>query len=253
MRNATQFLLLAAVGGVLAAAAPARAGLISHWAGEGNALDSTGNNPGTLVGGVAFGPGRIGQAFRFDGANYVEAGTVGMPTGNQDRTIFLWFNVSSNIAHEAFFAGYGAFGNYNEAYEIFGRDNTLYFSQWGRDVSGGTFGLGEWHSAAVTNVGDSLTLYFDGSEVATGTLPIDTPAGTSFYIGRIPGNLGDTRRLDGFVDEVRVYDTALSTEQIQALHNLPEPSTFLLLLAGAGLLGLLGIVRQPIRSAVSAA
>src|SRR5262249_5842055 len=47
------------------------AGLVSWWQGEGNANDAAGNQPGTLVGNVGFVPGKVGQAFNFDGSSHV--------------------------------------------------------------------------------------------------------------------------------------------------------------------------------------
>ena len=44
-------------------------GLISWWKAEGNATDSAGVNHGVLQNGVAFAPGKVGQAFSFDGVN----------------------------------------------------------------------------------------------------------------------------------------------------------------------------------------
>ena len=61
---------------------------------------------------------------------------------------------------------------------------------------------------AVTNIGNTATLYLDGAPVGTSTLTINTPAGSSFDIGRIPGTLGNTLALNGLVDEVSVYDRA---------------------------------------------
>ena len=80
---------------ILLAGGEAHAALISYWAAEGDAIDSVGPNSGTLVNGVTFAPGFIGQGFSFDGTSYVQAPTIGMPTGNQDRTINLWFRINS--------------------------------------------------------------------------------------------------------------------------------------------------------------
>jgi hypothetical protein len=244
MRTAASVFIAVVLGAWLTLVEPAHAGLVSHWAAEGNTQDSTGSNHGTLVSGVTFGPGQVGQAFRFDGTGLVEAGSLGMPTGIQDRTIFLWFNVTSSIAEEAFFAGYGGFGEIGRAYELLAVGNTLYFSQWGSAISGGTFEFGQWHSAAVTNVGSLVTLYLDGNPVAANTFSLDTQSGTSFYIGRLPGVLGESRRLNGLVDEVRVFDTALSDAEIRALSVVPEPTTLFLFLAGAGLTGIASICRR---------
>ncbi len=78
---------------------------------------------------------------------------------------------------------------------------------------------GRWYHVAVTNVGSSTTLYLDGIAVANGTFTINTSANTSFYMGRIPGTLGDTRRLDGQVDEVSVYNHALTADEIRAIYR----------------------------------
>lgn len=47
------------------------AGLVHWWPGDGNAGDIIGGAPGTLVGGVAFTPGKVGQAFRVIGDTHV--------------------------------------------------------------------------------------------------------------------------------------------------------------------------------------
>lgn len=240
---------------ILLSAGPAHAALVSHWAAEGDATDSAGPNSGMLVDGVTFAPGLIGQAFHFDGTSYLTAPTTGMPTGNQDRTIDLWFNVDaySPTVEEAFLAGYGTFGSFDHAYailvshfNIFGpTGDRVVFSQWGASIIGGpAIQPGTWHNLGITSSGNFATLYLDGFAVASGTLPIDTAAGTQFVVGRVPGALGGIRQLQGLVDEIRVYDTALSAEEIQALAMVPEPGTGLLVM-----MGLLGLVGRPVRRA----
>jgi hypothetical protein len=247
MKRAT--LILAALTLLLGTEDQATAALVGFWSGNGNAVDSTGNNNGTLVNGATFGPSQTAgqQAFSFDGSSYVEAGTTGLPTGNEDRTLDLWFNVTSNVASESFLAGYGAFGTYNDAYELLvDNGDTTYgvaFSQWGDEIAGPTVGFGQWHNLAVTNVGDSVSLYLDGALVGSKTMQIDTSPATNFYIGDLGDSSiyptwGDKRKLDGFVDDVALFNTALSASQIQSLmasETVPEPST--LTLIGIGVLG----------------
>src|SRR5580698_5793604 len=43
-------------------------GIAAWWPGDGNANDIVDGHRGTLVGGVAFAPGEVGEAFSFDGA-----------------------------------------------------------------------------------------------------------------------------------------------------------------------------------------
>lgn len=234
---------IAFFGLILLAAGETQAALISYWAAEGDATDSVGPNSGTLFNGVSFAPGVVGQAFHFDGSSYVSAPTTGIPAGKEDRTINLWFNIDaySDTVEEEFLAGYGAFGSFDQTYELLVNHfniagpagDRVVFSQWGSGIIGGpAIQPGTWHNLGVTNTGDFVTLYLDGAVVAAGTLTIDTPSGTSFVVGRVPGALGDIRQLDGLVDEIRVYDTALSASEMQALAGIPEPGTGLLVLAG---------------------
>ena len=242
-----RYLLIGTLLAMTLSASPANAALVSYWAGDGNAHDSVGANSGTLVGGATFAPGLFGQAFKFDGTSYFQAPTIGLPTGNHDRTLDLWFNVNaySDTAEEAFLAGYGAFGSLGQAYEILVVHfnpgippiDKVAFSQWGNGFVGGrAIQTGTWHNLGVTNSTGFVTLYLDGTAEVTETLSIDTPSNTNFYIGRIPGALGKIRQLEGLVDEVRVYDTALSASEMKALAMIPEPGTGLLVMTG--LLGL---------------
>src|SRR5262249_31808080 len=50
---------------------PPPSGLAGWWRGEGNAFDEVGTNHGTQVGGVGYSTGTLGQAFNFNGSNYV--------------------------------------------------------------------------------------------------------------------------------------------------------------------------------------
>jgi hypothetical protein len=159
-----------------------------------------------------------GTALQFDGMDdFVQAPTTGLPTGNSDRTLQLWVKLNViPMGHEAYFAGYGNFGSFNQVYVLGSSGATLFFSQWGDGVTGPSLAPGQWYHVAVTNVGNLATLYLDGTVVGSKSVPIETPAGTQFYIGRIPGSLGDVRRLNGLVDEVSIYNRALSAEEIRA-------------------------------------
>jgi sugar lactone lactonase YvrE len=201
-----------------AVAAPS--GILSWWAGNGNAADSVGPNSGTLNNGVTFGPGEVGSAFTFNTTDYVSANTSGLPTGNSDRTLEMWVKANSfPSSGEAYFAGYGNFGSSNQTYHLGTTGSQLFWSQWGTGIGGPSLTPNVWYHVAVTNIGNSATLYLNGVPVGTNTVPIATPAGSSFYIGRIPGTLGDSRKLDGEVDEVSVYNRALTASEIQSIYN----------------------------------
>lgn len=214
----------------------APAGLISWWPGNGDANDIVGTNHGTPNAGADFAPGMVGDAFRFDGVDdFVQAPTAGLPNGNANRTLEFWTRVNVFASGEAFMAGYGDFGSFGQTYHIGTAGNMLFFSQWGEALFGPALTAGVWYHIAVTNDGNDVALYVNGELVNSGTLFIDTPGGTSFYMGRIPGTLGNTRRLNGMVDEVSVYKRALDSSEIFAIYQagssgkcfsaVPEPSS----------------------------
>src|SRR5213075_2475495 len=67
-------------------------GLIAWWPGNGNANDVLGGNPGTIttqfLGPVLFSDGRIGTAFDFRGANFVEIPSIPL----NSFTLEFWLN-----------------------------------------------------------------------------------------------------------------------------------------------------------------
>jgi Concanavalin A-like lectin/glucanases superfamily len=64
--------------------------------------------------------------------------------------------------------------------------------------------------------GGSIKLYVDGINVATKTLNFSTPAGGQFWIGKIKSPYAPVQ-FYGLIDEVSVYDRALSDSEIQLL------------------------------------
>jgi hypothetical protein len=204
----------------LLSSVPPPAGIVSWWAGDGNATDLVGSNSGTLNNGVTFHQGEVADGFNFNGSDYVSAGTTGLPTGKSDRTLELWVNVNAfTPAGETFFAGYGNFGTANQSFHLGASGSTLFWSQSGTTIRGPSLAANTWYHVAVTNVGKTATLYLDGTAVGSSTVPINTPANTQFDIGRIPGSLGDTNQLNGEVDEVAVYARALTASEIQGIYQ----------------------------------
>ena len=95
----------------------------------------------------------------------------------------------------------------------------------------------EWHHYAMTVDAEAVVFYIDGVEVGREShsfvgdfhTDIDT-----VFIGReiVKGHLRGS--FYGAIDDVRIYDNALSQAEVMAL--VPEPATVLLLGAGLCLL-----------------
>ncbi|MCH1510431.1 MAG: LamG domain-containing protein [Akkermansiaceae bacterium] len=81
--------------------------------------------------------------------------------------------------------------------------------------------VGQWHHIAVVKTGANLEYFFDGLSVGTSTLTevIGTAAHPLFIGGHsnlVPAD-PEYEHFNGFIDDVRIYDEALSEEEVQAL------------------------------------
>ena len=200
------------------------AGLVSWWTGNGNANDAVGGNNGTLVGGVTFAQGEVGQAFDFDGSS----GYVSVPNnpqwdfGSNPFTIEFWANFNSVpgsaqsfIACDngpfaqnkwIFFYGYGVSGLTFEYGPSDGRIGNFPF----------TPNPGQWYHIALTRSGTAFTFYVNGSPIGTDTETVVLPSMTApLTIGNAEGQF----YFNGDLDEVSIYSTALSAGQIAAIYN----------------------------------
>ena len=203
-------------------------GIVSWWPGDGNSNDIIGSNNGSLQNGAGFAQGKVGQAFIFDGLDdFVQASTNNLPAGNNNRTIEFWVNVNEFLddspnagsSLEAFFAGYGAFGS-GQVFATGTAGNVPYLTIWGPAIFGPSLLEDNWYHIATTNSGNNVSLFVNGNLVSNSSWEINTPSNTQFYMGRIPDPLGLIRRLNGPIDEVTVYNRALSESEIQSIYNV---------------------------------
>ena len=199
-------------------------GVVALWSGDGNAKNSVDGKNGRLLNGASFAPGKIGKAFVFHNlGDQVVAPATGLPTGTSDRTIACWIYINSLApGGEAFLVGYGKRGT-GQTYQLeIVHGQRLVFTQWGGSFDGPVLDTDRWYHVAVTSVGTrSIKLYVDGVNVTTGALDFNTPAGGQFWIGKIQSSnpVVSPCQFDGLIDEVAVFNRALSASEIQAIYE----------------------------------
>jgi hypothetical protein len=185
--------------------------------------DSSGSaNPGT-VSGASWGQGRFGNGLSFDGVNdmvtVADTSSLDFTTGMtaeawvRPRTLAGWRSIvlkerASNLAY-ALYANSST--NVPTGHVYVGGDRSA------RGTS--QIGIGVWTHLAVTYDGSAVRLYVNGSQVATRaqTGSIATSAGAV----RLGGNTVWPEWFDGLIDEVRLYNRALSAVEIQSDMNTP--------------------------------
>lgn len=233
-----------------AACDPAPPGMVSSWQAEGDYLDCNGLKDGTEVGSVPFAPGKIGQAFSFfaNDANYVDLGdptslkftdaiTISAwiyPTGAPDpgnlRAILVkWgqrFTPPENLEDSyGLWTENGSGGNL----QIFGAVN---LDPLGGDpiephVDGGTIPLNAWSHVAMTFYRSPTDVNFAVyvncalvSSAAIGDHPI-LASDQRVLIGREDSY--QTRPFVGLIDQVRVFDRALTAQEISEMALAADP------------------------------
>jgi len=201
----------------------------------------SGGNDGTLTNGPTFSTDRpyalpsITNTYSvdFDGANdYVDLGNSSAlaPT---NITISLWFKASGSISSYNYliYREGGVYGAYSLRY----RSNNKF--GWFLGLSGNahidgesssTFTLTDWHHVAFTYDQTNIKLYVDGVEEysAAETRAIDYSPNTNGYgsdnttmgVGGTPPT-SFSAPAEGLIDEVAIFNSALSSSDINAIYN----------------------------------
>ncbi|MBE0544962.1 MAG: immunoglobulin domain-containing protein [Verrucomicrobia bacterium] len=202
--------------------APPASGLVSWWPGAGNALDIVGGNNGVLTGHTAYAVGKVGQGFVFDGNT--DAVVLGNPASLrlQTFTIEAWVRrastayVSSGPGIDGCIFGYGG-GGYGFALDrISGRPM---LTRIGASSVAANVSIADtnYHHLAVTKSGSTVVFYIDGVAHAAPAYATTFAFTTSAAIGARGDNLGNS--FYGSVDDLAIYNRALSATEIQAIYN----------------------------------
>jgi hypothetical protein len=184
------------------------------------AADSSGyGNDGTVLGGARWVSGYIDGAIDLDGDDYVDCGYDPIFNTANEMTIAAWVTIRSVPTAWAAIVSKGEYSwrlsNYNTE-QRFHFGITIWSAQ-GPSVDGTTaVGLDEWHHVAGMYDGASINLYLDG--MLDATIATSSPIGVNsahVLIGENPE--AAKRNWDGLIDDVRIYNRALSAAEIGAL------------------------------------
>ena len=217
-------------------------GLVGYWSmneGTGTvAGDGSGNgNRGTLTGGPTWVDGKRGKALNFDGVDdYVNIGSDASldQIGLGARTVTAWINARS--------LGESNFGRIIDKSQGTAVGWLLYLCNSDSCVNGFRFNqtttganndiydarnvltFNKWIHVAFTysgTVGTPAIFYIDGKSVTVSTRTTGDGSldDDSANVATIGGNTPADRTFNGLIDEVRVYNRALSAGEIQTLYK----------------------------------
>ncbi len=214
------------------------AGMVSWWPGDGNANDIVDGNPGALTGDATFAPGMVGKGFSLDGTgDFVLVADSANLNITGDVTVDLWAmrTVSGDVDDDAMITK-GRYGFPNTADEriaytmYFTIEDTLWvgFSRAdGERVSmiGPTVTDSSFHHYAYVRSGNTHKLFMDGVVVASGTFTgsAEDTTGLPLTIGAgryDPALSGFGSPFNGVIDEVEVFNRALSDAEVKAIYDV---------------------------------
>jgi len=205
---------------------------IAHWRfdeGQGDtAYDSAGNNDGTLIGPPEWVDGQIGDyGLEFDGAaDYVEMGDTVQNYLGTSYTVSAWIKADA-IASNKVIAAYRQsslsnasvlfqLDHYNADARFTVRDD---FGNMAQAIYSNAITTGIWYHFAGVREENTLNVYVNGvsgasdSEIFGAINSDNLKVGAFQFSGNPPQSF-----FDGIIDDVRIYDRALSKDEILTLY-----------------------------------
>ena len=198
--------------------------LVGYWplnsVGDGTAADLSGNsNDGMVQGDVSAVSGQVAGAGSFDGSNdYVEI-PDDSGLGVTNVTVSAW--VSRDGSKSRVYLVDGRDHNYGIKFDD-GTSTPRFFaitngSGATLNATGGDIPNQMWTHVAGTYDGSELNIYVNGTNEGTTSASgaIDVSSGPA----RIGDYIGGGYEFPGLIDDVRIYDRALSSSEVTALYN----------------------------------
>ncbi len=205
-------------------------GLVAYYKLEGNLDDSSGHGFNGTFGGNASlpaqyvsGPTGLGQGLLFDGTGghqNVELGTFNPSAATGQLTIALWAKWDGASDQWQGLIGKRdswALDDMMWHLEVNRDSGTIGFARYDSypDSGGARLPVGVWTHVAVTFDGTTARFYLNGVETGSGGFSFGLDKGAAVHFGSDDPNGGNA--FNGALDEVRIYDKALSAAEIKTL------------------------------------
>lgn len=186
---------------------------------ENNLTDTCGlQNATVTAGSETYRTGKFGNAFDFDGSTYLSISSALPFSSSFSLSLWIYLDVTPSLSGIYFGGGYTGAGN-GIAFYMNGVAIDIYTSgQVQMFGTQGSLSLNTWHNVVITRTyNTNWKLYLDGNLLATQTsydLTTDL-SGTVQYLGANAGSY----YFDGGMDQVRVFPSALTDNQVKLLYN----------------------------------
>jgi len=204
--------------------------LIAYYPLDGDTRDATGNgHDGEIVGDPQTVPGMFGDALEFDGMDdYVLVAGYVPVSGADDRAVTVWVKMVTTDVQGIISWGQNA-GQSKWVVRLSPKGQIRLEIEGAAIKGNSRLADGEWHhiAASFTNDGTpalgDVDLYADGNlqNHANQGLQINTSETGNLEIGR---NLKNDGFFEGAIDEVKIYDRALTADEI--IEDMEGPPSY---------------------------
>jgi len=204
-------------------------GLVAYYPFNGNANDESGNGRHGTPQNTSLVTDRKGQlngAYTFNKTSgRIVADYAGWPGGNSDRTVSLWVKCDSIMHGNLFTFGGGTQARVNTRFSLLLASDGIAFigesndsdKYWPGDLNGAG-----WHKLAITWQSGMGRIYLDGVVLGEFSKTLNTDGSMPFVIGSNSLTRND-EFFEGLLDEVRVYNRALSASEVDQLYSAEAP------------------------------
>jgi len=201
--------------------------LVGWWRLDGNANDSSGNNNhGTLSGNPQWVAGKIGGALEFDGTDvYIDCGNGPSLDITGEITIAAWIYPTGdgNSDFPRIVDKSSGLSSTGPGYKIYlrGADNYIVtLSVGGADrISSSSIVFNTWNYMALIITGTQWRFFLNGTWEQWNETALPSSVNNSLSIGT--GSTAD-RHFEGLMDDVRIYNRALTEEEVlKAMEGAP--------------------------------
>ena len=213
----------------LEVSSPFPSGLVSWWRAEGNFNDSSDGNTGFPVNAVNFVPGKVGQAFSFNGSamRVPSSANLNFGTGNFSGSMWVKTTVGGGFMVEKDIPG----ANGADWFVHLTGGKVRFVVGQGGDpsvTSSARVDDGVFHHLAWVRNGTSLSVYIDGALSAQGNAPFvgNVSNGVQFVIGAEINNDGNNNLINtsvSVIDEVAMFNRALSAAEVLSISGDLQP------------------------------
>ncbi|GHB49677.1 neuramidase [Streptomyces umbrinus] len=190
-----------------------------------------------VLGGAGETDGVFGGALEFDGTDdavrlpYRDQ----LPLGTKDFTASLWFRYTATTGEQPLLWMGGVGGTQPQVWlrgePASGRLQGLITVRDGAGAprsasvrTTGAYNDGQWHHLALRRGGGQLTLFIDGTAISTADVPGSVSRNAPFGV-HIGQKLDSRAHFTGAIDDVRVYDRALSDAELTGVRTTNAPVT----------------------------